>query len=62
VAELRLCVNHEIRAMSRFGGGSIVNVSSATAVKGFPNAGEYSSSKAGILALTRTAACETAAV
>jgi 2,5-dichloro-2,5-cyclohexadiene-1,4-diol dehydrogenase 1 len=54
-----LCVKHEIRAMLRFGGGAIVNVSSATAVKGFPNAGEYSSSKAGILALTRTAACET---
>ncbi len=54
-----LCVKHELRAMLRAGSGAIVNVSSATAIKGFPNAGEYSSSKAGILALTRTAANET---
>jgi 2,5-dichloro-2,5-cyclohexadiene-1,4-diol dehydrogenase 1 len=54
-----LCVKHEIRAMLKSGGGSIVNISSVTAVKGFPDAGEYSTSKAGILALTRTAAFET---
>jgi 2,5-dichloro-2,5-cyclohexadiene-1,4-diol dehydrogenase 1 len=53
-----LCVKYELRAMLKSGGGSIVNISSATAVKGFPNAGEYSASKAGILSLTRTAAYE----
>jgi 2,5-dichloro-2,5-cyclohexadiene-1,4-diol dehydrogenase 1 len=53
-----LCVKHQLRAMLKSGGGSIVNISSATAVKGFPNAGEYSASKAGILSLTRTAAYE----
>jgi 2,5-dichloro-2,5-cyclohexadiene-1,4-diol dehydrogenase 1 len=54
-----LCLKHQIPAMLESGGGSIVNISSVTAVKGFPDAGEYSTSKAGILALTRAAACET---
>ena len=40
------------------GGGSIVNVSSANALVGRRGMGPYDASKAGVLALTRTLACE----
>lgn len=39
-------------------GGSIINISSITAVQGFPGWGEYSATKAAVIALTRTAAVE----
>lgn len=39
-------------------GGSIVNISSITAVRGFLNWGEYAATKAGIISLTQTAAVE----
>ncbi len=39
-------------------GGSIVNISSITAVRGFMNWGEYAATKAGIISLTQTAAVE----
>jgi NAD(P)-dependent dehydrogenase (short-subunit alcohol dehydrogenase family) len=39
-------------------GGSIVNISSITAVRGFVNWGEYAATKAGIISLTQTAAVE----
>jgi len=39
-------------------GGSIVSISSITAVRGFVNWGEYAATKAGIISLTQTAAVE----
>ncbi|CAN5410793.1 glucose 1-dehydrogenase [soil metagenome] len=39
-------------------GGSIVNISSITAVRGFLQWGEYAATKAGIISLTQTAAVE----
>ena len=39
-------------------GGSIINISSITAVRGFVNWGEYAATKAGIISLTQTAAVE----
>jgi NAD(P)-dependent dehydrogenase (short-subunit alcohol dehydrogenase family) len=39
-------------------GGAIVNLSSITALQGFPQWAEYGATKAGIIALTRTAAIE----
>src|SRR5699024_2750239 len=39
-------------------GGAIVNVSSVTAMRGFPQWGEYSATKGAIIAMTQTAAVE----
>jgi NAD(P)-dependent dehydrogenase (short-subunit alcohol dehydrogenase family) len=47
-----------VAAMARSGGGSIVAVSSANALVGRRGMGPYDASKAGVLALTRTLACE----
>lgn len=55
-----LGVKHGIRVM-RGRGGSIVNVSSVLSLIGRPLVGAVAASKAGILALTRTAALECAA-
>jgi 2-hydroxycyclohexanecarboxyl-CoA dehydrogenase len=48
-------------ALRRSGKGAIVNVSSSYALKGRKGMGLYDATKAGILALTRTLACEEAA-
>lgn len=55
-----LGLKHGIRAM-RAKGGAIVNVSSVLALIGRPLVGAVAASKAGVLALTRTAALECAA-
>jgi NAD(P)-dependent dehydrogenase (short-subunit alcohol dehydrogenase family) len=55
-----LGVKHGIRAM-RGHGGAIINVSSVLSLVGRPLVGAVAASKAGILALTRTAALECAA-
>ncbi len=52
-----LCNKHEIKAMLE-SGGAIVNVSSTSAVRGFPGLGEYASTKASIVSITRSAAVE----
>jgi 2,5-dichloro-2,5-cyclohexadiene-1,4-diol dehydrogenase 1 len=52
------CLKHQIAAMLRSGGGSIVVVASTAAVKGFPMASEYAASKSGLLGLVRCAAYE----
>lgn len=52
-----LCNKHEIAAMLEKG-GSIVNISSTCAVRGFYGLGEYASTKASIVGITRTAAVE----
>jgi NAD(P)-dependent dehydrogenase (short-subunit alcohol dehydrogenase family) len=52
-------MKHEIRAMQQGGGGVIVNVSSNIgAHKTVPGLGAYAATKAGVSALTRTAARE----
>jgi 2-hydroxycyclohexanecarboxyl-CoA dehydrogenase len=48
-------------ALRRAGRGSIVNVSSVHAITGRKGMGIYDTTKAGILAMTRTLACEEAA-
>jgi len=48
-------------ALRRSGRGAIVNVSSSYGVKGRKGMGLYDATKAGILSLTRTLACEEAA-
>jgi len=54
-----LCLKHEIRQMLVQGtGGAIVNTTSVTAFRTVLNSAAYSSSKAGIVALTRIAAAE----
>jgi NAD(P)-dependent dehydrogenase (short-subunit alcohol dehydrogenase family) len=53
-----LCMKYEIEAMLRTGGGSIVNVSSASAVMGHVNSSEYCASKAGVTGLVRGAAID----
>lgn len=44
--------------MAQSGGGSIVNISSANALVGRGGMGQYDATKAGILALTRSLACD----
>jgi NAD(P)-dependent dehydrogenase (short-subunit alcohol dehydrogenase family) len=52
------CMKHEIAKMLENGGGAVVNLSSVAALRGSPTAGAYAATKAGIVALTRTAALE----
>ena len=52
------CMKHEIRAMLGSGGGSIVNVSSASGIKGEALLSAYSAAKGGVNTLTKTAAAE----
>ncbi len=53
-----LCCKYLIPLMAQGGGGSIVNVSSANAIAGRPNMALYDATKAGLLALTRSMACD----
>lgn len=53
-----LCMRHEIPAMLRRGGGSIVNNSSVAGLVGFASIAAYTASKHGIVGLTKTAALE----
>lgn len=53
-----LCMKHEIQRMLENGGGAIVNVSSILGWVGFANACAYTSSKHGIIGLTKVAAME----
>lgn len=52
------CLRHEVPAMLRRGGGSIVNCSSVAGLVGFPAMAAYVASKHGVVGLTRTAALE----
>jgi len=47
-----------IRAMRRTGGGSIINVASASGIRASPGASAYCSSKAAVIQFSRTAALE----
>lgn len=53
-----LCVRHAARAMGAAGGGAIVNMSSITALAGFPLLTHYAAAKAGVRSLTQSAAVE----
>jgi NAD(P)-dependent dehydrogenase (short-subunit alcohol dehydrogenase family) len=53
-----LCVKHEIGAMTKAGGGAIVNMSSVAGLRGVPMQVAYSASKHGVIGLTKTAAAE----
>jgi NAD(P)-dependent dehydrogenase (short-subunit alcohol dehydrogenase family) len=53
-----LCMKYEIPAMLASGGGSIVNIASASAIKGEALQAAYCAAKGGVLALTKTAAAE----
>jgi NAD(P)-dependent dehydrogenase (short-subunit alcohol dehydrogenase family) len=52
------CCKHIIPLMARSGGGRIVNVSSANAVSGRSKMAQYDATKAGLMALTRSMACD----
>lgn len=55
-----LAMKHEIRAMLKGGGGSIVNTSSIAGQIGMPGAGIYIASKHAVNGLTKSAALEVA--
>jgi NAD(P)-dependent dehydrogenase (short-subunit alcohol dehydrogenase family) len=56
-----LGTKHAVLAMRQGGGGSIVNVSSASGIKASAGASAYCASKAAVIHFTRTAALECAA-
>jgi NAD(P)-dependent dehydrogenase (short-subunit alcohol dehydrogenase family) len=53
-----LCMKHEIAQMAGQGGGAIVNTSSVNGLGGVPQNALYAAAKAGVLALTKSAALE----
>jgi len=53
-----LCMKHEIAAMLKTGGGSIVNTASALGVVAVPSAGDYIAAKHGVIGLTKSAAVD----
>lgn len=53
-----LCMKYELQQMVRQGGGAIVNASSINGLGGAPQAAAYAAAKAGVLALTKSAALE----
>lgn len=52
------CMRYGVISMRGTGGGSVVNISSATAMVGFKHHGMYGAVKAGVNQLTRTAALD----
>ena len=56
-----LCLKHEILAMKKTGGGTIVNESSLAGLRGIPDNALYTASKHAVIGLTKTAALENAA-
>lgn len=55
------CMKYEVPAMLAAGGGSIVNISSASTLKGHAYLAAYTAAKGGVEALTKTAAQELSA-
>ena len=56
-----LAMKHEIRAMLKRGGGSIVNIASTGGLDGVPMMAPYSAAKHAVIGATKSAAVETAA-
>lgn len=56
-----LCMKHEVEAMRRRSRGAIVNMGSISGVAGLAGETIYGASKGGVVALTRSAAMESAA-
>lgn len=52
------CMRHELAAMKKSGGGSIINMASILGAVGFANAAGYVAAKHGVVGLTQTAAIE----
>jgi NAD(P)-dependent dehydrogenase (short-subunit alcohol dehydrogenase family) len=52
------CMKHEIRAMLKTGGGTIVNTASGLGVVAMQNSAEYVAAKHGVIGLTRAAAVD----
>src|SRR5262249_55256560 len=52
------CAKFAIPEMAKVGGGTIVNVSSTNAVNGRAGMAQYDATKAALLALTRSLACD----
>lgn len=52
------CMRHELPAMKKSGGGSIINMASILGAVGFANSAGYVAAKHGIVGLTQTAAIE----
>ena len=55
-----LCMKHEIPAMQKRGGGSIVNIASTGGLDGVPMMAPYSAAKHGVVGASKSAALETA--
>lgn len=53
-----LVSKHIIPLMAATGGGAIVNISSANGIVGRPGMAQYDATKAGVLGLTRSMACD----
>jgi NAD(P)-dependent dehydrogenase (short-subunit alcohol dehydrogenase family) len=53
-----LSMRAEIPAMLDIGGGAIINITSTAAAKGVPGMAAFAAAKAGVVALTRTAALD----
>ncbi|MEE4295344.1 MAG: SDR family NAD(P)-dependent oxidoreductase [Wenzhouxiangella sp.] len=51
-------MKHQLRAMTKSGKGSIVNISSAAGIVGFPTAAAYTAAKHGVIGLTKTCAID----
>ena len=58
VRGVALCMKHEIPAILRSGGGSIVNTASFLGIRPFPGTAIYNASKSAVIGLTRSAAVE----
>ena len=56
-----LCMKHEIAAMQKRGGGSVVNIASTGGLGGVPMMAPYSAAKHGVIGATKAAAVENAA-
>ncbi|MDQ3702300.1 MAG: SDR family oxidoreductase [Chloroflexota bacterium] len=52
------CSKFAVLEMAKQGGGTVVNVSSANAISGRRGMAQYDATKAGVLALTRSMACD----
>lgn len=53
-----LCMRAEIPAMLQAGGGAVVNITSTAALKAAPGMSAFAAAKAGVAALTKTAALD----